>query len=328
MARAPGAWLHLPAWAWPLLALPVVGGIGLWTYRAVAAEVRAQLEGSLRTVLAANVSALRHWLDAEANLAAVMATDPRVRADVQALLELARRTAGDAAALRAAPAQVHLREVLAPVVSRQENAGYFVVDPAGLIVARVVDERVGDRAVLTVADATAKALGGTPVFLPPTQKQRFAAVPMAFLMASIPGANGRPIAVLAWRILPQRMGTVLNAAPMGRTGETYAVDADGVMVTRVPLHGAGGQAGPPAPRGRWPHHGRARDPRSGGRARRGSAPEVTAEELAPHVGGGRCRGRPVRRQGGRLSRLPRRGRGGRLAVAARMGHRPRLRDRP
>jgi hypothetical protein len=35
---------YLPVWAWPLLALPVVAGVGLWTYRTVAAALRAQLE--------------------------------------------------------------------------------------------------------------------------------------------------------------------------------------------------------------------------------------------------------------------------------------------
>ena len=62
-------------------------------------------------------------------------------------------------------------------MSQQENAGFFVLDPGGLIVARIVDDRVGDHAVSTVAEAAARALDGKPVFLPPTLKQRFAAVP-------------------------------------------------------------------------------------------------------------------------------------------------------
>jgi eukaryotic-like serine/threonine-protein kinase len=98
-------------------------------------------------------------------------------------------------------------------------------------VARIVDDRVGDRAVSTVAEAAAKAFGGTPVFLAPTLKQRFAAVPMAFLMVPMRDASGQIVAVFAWRILPQRMGAILNASRLGETGETYALDADGRMVT-------------------------------------------------------------------------------------------------
>jgi eukaryotic-like serine/threonine-protein kinase len=222
---------RMPAWGWPLLALPLVAGVGLWTYRTISREMDARIEGGLRTMVSSNVAALRQWLHAEATLAAVMAADPRVRDDIQSLLELARRTGGDPAALKAAPAQAHLREVLKPVVSRQENAGYFVMDPGGLYVARIVDERIGERAVLTVADAAAKALGGTPVFLPPTLKQRFAAVPMAFLLTPVYDASGKAIAVFAWRILPPRMAALLNTSRMGESDETYVVDAEGRMVT-------------------------------------------------------------------------------------------------
>jgi eukaryotic-like serine/threonine-protein kinase len=221
----------LPSWAWPLLALPLVAAVGAWTYKVIAAAIHTRLETMLRTMLAGDVSALGQWLQGEADVAELMAADPRVRAEVESLIALARQTGGDAAALKAAPAQARLREILGPVVSRQENAGYFVIDTGGLIVARIVDERVGDHAVATVQEAVGRALGGVRVFLPPTLKQRFAAVPMAFTMVPLRDGSGKVIAVLAWRILPQRMGAIVNASRMGDTGETYALDANGLMVT-------------------------------------------------------------------------------------------------
>jgi len=229
MAEARAA--RLPAWAWPLLALPVVAGVGAWTYWAVSSAVHVRLQGSLRTMLASSASALGQWLEAQANLAAVMAADPRVRRDVEALIALARRTGGDPAALKADSAQAHLREVLAPVVSRQHNAGFFVLDPGGLILARIVDERVGERVVLTVADAAARVRDGRPVFLAPTLKQRFANVPMAFVMVPLQDASGAAIATFAFRIPAEEMGEILNASRLGETGETYAVDAEGHMLT-------------------------------------------------------------------------------------------------
>ena len=226
-----GSSSRLPAWAWPLLALPLVAGIGVWTYTTIAAAIRARLEGTLQTLLASDVSALEGWFEAEANVATIMAQDPRVREEVKTLIAVARQTGGDPAALKAAPAQARLREILTPVVSLQEDAGYFVLDPGGLIVARMLEARIGDRAVFTVADATARALEGKPVFLPPTLKQKFAAVPMAFLMVPIREPDGRASAVMALRILPQRLAAMLSASRLGKTGETYALDADGRMVT-------------------------------------------------------------------------------------------------
>ena len=230
---AEGRSTRLPAWAWPLFALPIVAGVGVWTYRAVASAIQVRLQGSLQTMLASSASALEQWLDAQANLATVMAADPRVRADVESLIALARRTGGDPAALKAAPAQAHLREVLAPVVSRQDNAGYFILDQGGLIVARIVDERVGDRVVLTVADSAARVRDGRPVFLAPTLKQRFSNVPMAFLMVPLKGASGAQLATFAFRIPGEKLGEILNASRLGETGETYAVDAEGRMLTET-----------------------------------------------------------------------------------------------
>ena len=267
--RAPERPSRLPAWAWPLLAVPLVAGIGVWTYGTIAAAIRSRLQGTLQTLLGSDVSALSHWLEAQANLCALMASDPRVREDVQGLIDLARRTGGDPAALKAAPAQARLREILTPVVSLQENAGYFVLDPAGLIVARIVDERVGDRAVSMVAEATARALEGKPVFLPPTLKQRFAAVPMAFMMAPLRDANDKPIAVLAFRILPQQVAGLLNASRLGASGETYAVDPDGRMVTESRFTDQVEALGLVPPEAGDKDHRLSRGPRSRRSARRG-----------------------------------------------------------
>ncbi|HET9317600.1 MAG TPA: serine/threonine protein kinase [Vicinamibacteria bacterium] len=221
----------IPAWAWPLLALPVVAALGFWTYRAVDKALRAQIRSALRNAATSDTSALRQWLQAQAGLASVVTADPRVRDDVASLLALARRTGGDPAALKAAPEQARLREIIGPILEQEANAGFIVFDPNGLLVARIVDERVGDRATLGVADAVARAMDGKPVFLAPTLKQRFAEVPMAFLMVPMRDASGRPYAVFAFRILPQRMAEVLNATPLDANGQTYAIDSEGRMVT-------------------------------------------------------------------------------------------------
>jgi hypothetical protein len=119
------------------------------------------------------------------------------------------------------------------VIALQKNSGHFVVDPGGLILARVVDDRLGERLVLSVADAAARVREGAPVFLAPTARQRFASGPMAFVMVPLRDASGAIIATFGFRIPSQRMAEVLNASRLGATGETYAVDADGRMLTET-----------------------------------------------------------------------------------------------
>jgi hypothetical protein len=83
----------MPAWAWPLLAVPVVAAAGLWTYREVAAEMRVRLRTALQAGVAADASAVRLWIDGQADVAELLAADPRVVAAVEAQLAAAR--AGD-----------------------------------------------------------------------------------------------------------------------------------------------------------------------------------------------------------------------------------------
>jgi serine/threonine protein kinase len=221
----------VPAWAWPLLAVPVVAATGLWTYLVVAGEMRVRLRAALQTAVAADATAVDLWIDGQADVAEIMARDPRVGDAVVAQLALARRTAGDPSALRASPALAALRSVLGPVVTRDGEAGFFVLDPGGLIVARIVDGRIGERVVPTVAEAAGRALAGGRSFLPPTTKQRFGSEPMSFVFVPVKDGSGAPIAALALRLPPARLAEATRAAPLGETGDVYGVDAEGRMVS-------------------------------------------------------------------------------------------------
>jgi len=226
-ARGP----RLPAWAWPLLALPVVASVGLWAYVTIASDLRRRVASALETTLLTDAAALDRWLSAQADLATVLVSDPRVQDQVAELLAVARRSGGDASALKEAPAQAALRAILAPVVAQQGSAGYFIIDQGGTYIARIVDERIGDRSTMAVADAAARAFSGKPTFLAPTLKQRFTTTPMAFVLVPVRDRAGAPIAVFAFRIDPAQVSEVVNPGRLGRSGETYAVDGEGRLVS-------------------------------------------------------------------------------------------------
>ena len=223
--------LRLPAWAWPLLALPVVASVGLWAYVTIASDLRRRVASALETTLLTDAAGLDRWLSAQADLATVLVSDPRVRDQIAELVAVARRTGGDASALKEAPAQAALRAILAPVVAQQGSAGYFIIDQGGTYIARIVDERIGDRSTMAVADAAARAFSGKPTFLAPTLKQRFTTTPMAFVLVPVRDRAGAPIAVFAFRIDPAQVSEVVNPGRLGRSGETYAVDGEGRLVS-------------------------------------------------------------------------------------------------
>jgi hypothetical protein len=209
----------------------VVGLVGAWTYFTVSSEVHRGVKATLEGMLVPNATALRLWLEHQTRVASLIAADPRVREDVVEILAVSRRAGGDAETLRKAPVQTRLREVLSPIVSLQQNAGYFVLDPGGLILARTVDERVGGRVSANIAETAARALAGKPAFLAPTLKQRFTPEPMAFVMVPVRDKGGTAVAVFSFRIDSDQMAAIVNASRPGLSGETYAVNADGLMVS-------------------------------------------------------------------------------------------------
>ena len=69
----------VPAWASPLLVVPVIAAVGAWTYTAIDGVMRARLGESLKASAQASASTLNLWLDAQADAADIAAADPRVR---------------------------------------------------------------------------------------------------------------------------------------------------------------------------------------------------------------------------------------------------------
>ena len=54
---------------------------------------------------------------------------------------------------------------------------------------------------------------------------------MAFVLVPVRDPAGTAIAVFAFRIDPARVSEVVNPGRLGDSGETYAVDADGRLVS-------------------------------------------------------------------------------------------------
>ncbi len=226
-----GRRLRIPGWTRPLFAIPVVVLVGWWTHAAIEARIRARVTDSIEAVLRADRTALQFWIRQQGRFAEMIASDQRVADLSGQLLDVSRRQPGDAEALRGALAQAKLRSIVTPLVAEGQDWGWAILDPGGLILARAVDERVGERAGSTLVDAVSRALAGNIVFVPPTTRQSFTAQPQAFILAAIPDAKGASAAALVVRVPSEQLARILNVARSGETGETYAVDGQGLMLS-------------------------------------------------------------------------------------------------
>ena len=226
-----GRRLRLPGWSRPLLAIPVVVLVGWWTHAAVEARIRARVADSIEAALRADRTALQFWIRQQGRFAEVIASDRRVSEMTGQLLEVSRQQPGDSAALLDALAQARLRAIITPLVAEGQDWGWAIVDPGGLILARAVDDHVGDRAGGTLVEAVGRALAGNVAFVPPTTRQPFGAHAEAFMLAPIWDVRGVRVAALLLRVPTEQIARILNVARSGETGETYAVDAQGLMLS-------------------------------------------------------------------------------------------------
>ncbi len=226
-----GRRLRLPGWSRPLFAIPVVVLVGWWTHSAIEARIRARVADTIEAALRADRTALQLWIRERGRFAEVIASDQRVSELTRQLLDVSRSQPGDAGALLDSLAQAKLRAIVTPLVAEGQDWGWAIVDPGGLILARAVDEHVGERAGAALVDAVGRAVAGNVAFVPPTTRQRFSSQPQAYMLAAISDGKGASVAALLLRVPTEQIARILNVARSGETGETYAVDGQGLMLS-------------------------------------------------------------------------------------------------
>ncbi len=238
----------MKTWSRPLvivlflaLAIPVQGAIGWWAFRTLKRSTMAALAEDLQTILDADVAALEVWLRQEVQSAEVSANHPVVREQARRLVELASRADITREELQAASAQEELREYLQFILSATDHPGFAIIDPNGRILAARYESMIGeflgdDAAKISRLIETGNA-GVTVPFaldvavLDPDGVAR-SGEPIMFAAAPIRDDGGNIIASFGFRIDPQDDFTrILRTARYGESGETYAFDDEGMLIS-------------------------------------------------------------------------------------------------
>ena len=214
-----------PAIATAVAILAVVGATGasMW---AVGRQQRVALERQLRSNLRGTTQTLGLWASDQLAGVKAVASEPRVRDAVEALV------AGQSADI----------ESLARTASAVRGyTGYLVTDAAWRVVASDEPGLVGrpahfasDRAFTARLQAEAAALTPPLPSLTPRQDAKGvvrAGAPTQFVCAWV-SAPGSPGGALCFRVDPLRTFTVVLAAGQsGATGEAYAIDREGRLLS-------------------------------------------------------------------------------------------------
>jgi len=223
-------------WAVPLAGALILGIVGLWVVKRVEETTRGELAARLQTLLQADVNALRLWFTERQYAAKSFASDARVEAAIMQLAALAQDPRATPQSLAdSAPAQT-LRHYLQPLLEAQEYLGYVVVAPDKRILATTGPEEIGVRAPTAYNLFLNKVLEGqlatSRPFVSQTNLSRRVEGPTMFVAAPIKTTNDVVAAVLGLRMRPEKEFTsIFSVAQIGQTGEAYAFDRSGLMLT-------------------------------------------------------------------------------------------------
>ncbi|HEV7225033.1 MAG TPA: serine/threonine protein kinase [Pirellulales bacterium] len=239
---ATNLFLRKQLWVWPLLAAMALAAIGYGLRTRVENSIKESMAAQLTAILDTDVEAMRIWLDVQRKNAETAAGAERVVELSRRVLALSERPGAGAADLLAAPELAELRTALKPWTKAHGYTDFMLVDRKQRIAGGTFDELIGQQAAPRYAAFLTRLLAGNSGVSRPSpsmatlkdaEGQLRAGVPTMFAAAPVRGADDRVIGVLGFRLRPDADFTqILNVAKFGQSGETYAFDDSGLMLSR------------------------------------------------------------------------------------------------
>lgn len=237
---ATNLFLRNQLWVWPVLAAVVLLSIGLWVRGAVEESQKNDLREDLTSILNADVEALDIWMKAQRSNATTAAEAVLVNRLSRELIELGSKEEIKPAELVQSPLLAEVRQALDPWIKTHGYVGFVVATKSKRIVGALHDELVGKN-IESYASFLERALEGrstvshplpSVVLVPDIKGRLRAGVPTMFTAAPVRDAAGEVVGVLALRIRPEVDFTrILQVAQKGKSGETYAFDKNGLMLS-------------------------------------------------------------------------------------------------
>jgi serine/threonine-protein kinase len=216
--------------------------LGYWTYQAVESSLRGLRSAALTSLLEAEVKTLALWIDNHKTDIRRIARDREVRSHVLALSRIALRPGVVAADYCNAPARRPLVAQLGAVLEEQGAVTFNAIDPGRRIIASRFPEYCGLRLSEQAfeRDLAAVFRGETRFvrpYLPHERLESAPAVPplerpVTWVETPVRDASGAIIAALAFgEYADGEFAAILSAAHTGATGEAYAFDRAGKLLS-------------------------------------------------------------------------------------------------
>jgi eukaryotic-like serine/threonine-protein kinase len=234
MTRAPLV-LSKNLWLWPLLGAVLITLVGFWTRSLVEGTVKTELAARLQTLLGANVSALRLWFSEQETDVKSFALYPPIQQAIINLVALGQKPGLTAEELANSEPAGALKAQLTPLLEVQNYLDFVVVGRDRRVLASAFPAQI-NRSIPSGYDAfVRRALSGQVLVSRPFQPGDTGGTedgPVMFAAAPVKLEDGTILGVLGLRMNPRsEFSRILSVARVGDTGDAYAFDTRGVMLT-------------------------------------------------------------------------------------------------
>lgn len=246
--QATNVFLRRNLWIWPIIAVSILASVAWLVGTAIETTMRDTLRSSLQTLLSVEVAMLKTWFQVQESNVQSAANSTEVRRITQQLLDQqepdARPIPGADASV--APTDVRLLHrdlgrILSPLISSHRYTGYLLADKRRRILSASDESVIGIEGTGEFEAFLTKALDGQSTVSTPFRSfsllksstgRTDSSVPVMYAVAPVRDENFQVIAVLALQIRPEEEFTeILQLGRMGESGETYAFNRSGLMVS-------------------------------------------------------------------------------------------------
>ncbi len=218
--------------------IPVIGVLGAilavvgWhTMNGIELRVRERLLSSVSAVLTTTQKSLHFWVRPWQTAVVNAAEGTDLRASTLSLLSSPRTPE----VLRAAPAQAKVQTFFAGLFEHPAERGYFLIAPDRITIASDRNESIGARNFL--ADERGRILdrvfSGETLVIPPVRSDIAPGDTTMFIAAPIRDDQSKIIAALALRLNATEFSSITTLGQILQSGETYAFDKEGWLLSEI-----------------------------------------------------------------------------------------------
>lgn len=214
----------------------------LWhfAHRTIEQNLRQNVRSQLQTVLDADLTAVEMWRQKWIHSVETWSAQPRVRELCTELMRLEDAQDLTTSQLEASATHTQFLDALGPVLAQPETRGVAFFTRDGHVIATNPVPHPGDVYTSAAGAANiARVFQGETIYLKPYMEGsnivgelRSDKIPLTAVIAPVRDSNGDVIAALMFRMrIDHQFAKLFSAAQLGETGETYAFDERGVVLT-------------------------------------------------------------------------------------------------